>query len=276
MNELEVLRSFREDMPEPSTDAWLRARAAIDAARAEELQTSNPPPRRGVTRSRRRVAAVGLVIAIIATTIGVIVARNNEGARTPVTQTNTAVIRARVVDALSVGGNMILDAQSSLESPGHTTVSGEQWNYPWNGQPGQIVRQANSYLVGASLQARSNLTFTVPAESPSTEASGLACNIGAKGVFVDFTSQTWHAYTAQCVALTPDAESAAFIDPKTHHSISDIRTIVADGLLHVVGHPVIDGQRLSSSEPTIRRRTRLHPGSTPIPICQCRRSVRPP
>ena len=41
MNELDVLKRFRDDVPEPSTDAWLRARAAIEAARAE---TSEPPP----------------------------------------------------------------------------------------------------------------------------------------------------------------------------------------------------------------------------------------
>lgn len=35
MNELDVLKRFREDVPDPSTDAWLRARAAIEAVRGD-------------------------------------------------------------------------------------------------------------------------------------------------------------------------------------------------------------------------------------------------
>jgi hypothetical protein len=37
MNEIELLRRFRDDVPEPSTDAWLRARATLTAAKKEPL-----------------------------------------------------------------------------------------------------------------------------------------------------------------------------------------------------------------------------------------------
>jgi hypothetical protein len=121
-------------------------------------------------------------------------------------------------------------------------VSGEEWDYPWNGKPGQVVRQANSYVLGGTLQGKSSLAFRVPATSRSTEASGLACNVAAQRIDVDFTNQTWHTSQQSCVALTPGAETSEFSDPKTHQPISDIRTIVADGLLDLVGYSTVDGQ----------------------------------
>jgi hypothetical protein len=73
MNELDVLNRFRDDVPEPSTDPWLRARAAIEAVRAETSEPPAPlaPPRRGFPRSRRSLAVVSIGIAVTGAAVGV-------------------------------------------------------------------------------------------------------------------------------------------------------------------------------------------------------------
>jgi hypothetical protein len=68
VNELELLRRFRDDVPEPSTDAWVRARAALTAAKQETLVDDDayfqPAGRSGRLRLRpRRWRAAGLGVA---------------------------------------------------------------------------------------------------------------------------------------------------------------------------------------------------------------------
>ena len=254
MNELDVLKRFREDVPGPSTDAWLRARAAIEAVRAEtpEPPAQQAPLRRGSPRSRRRLAVLGVGIAVAATTVGVTLALAKHGPRAPVARSDSggritvrpeaAVIRARVVDALSGEKNTIFHTQLSLEVPGQPTRNAEEWDYPWNGQPGQIVHQAGSASLGGALLSKWSLTFTVPATSNSTAATGLACDVAGQRIAVDFSNQTWQSSRPSCVALTPGAETSEFLDPKTHQLTSNISTIVADELLRVVGYPTVDGQ----------------------------------
>lgn len=65
MNEIELLQRFRDDVPEPSTDAWLRARAALTAAKREMLVDCGAPiqpgrPRRQLRLQRPRRWAAGL------------------------------------------------------------------------------------------------------------------------------------------------------------------------------------------------------------------------
>jgi hypothetical protein len=138
MNELDVLKRFRDDVPEPSTDAWLRARAAIDAARAE---TSEPPMqpaplRLGSPHHRGRLAVLGLATVVVFATAGVTLALANHASRAPVARSNAsgqttvrpkaAVIRARLVEALSGEQDTILYAQSSTEVPGQPTSTREE------------------------------------------------------------------------------------------------------------------------------------------------------
>jgi hypothetical protein len=257
MNELDVLKRFRADVPEPSTDAWLRACAAIEAVRAE---TSLPPAqlahlRRRAPRHRRRWAVLGLGIAAAAATVGVTLALAKQGPSSPVAPSDpggrnavgpeAAVIRARLIDALSGEQDTIFYTRSSTEVPGQPASKGEEWDYPWNGQPGQIVRQAGSDSSGGTVQGTWSLTFAVPAggaTSNRAETAGLACNVSGQRIDVDFANQTWQSSEQSCVALTPGLDTAEFLDPTTHQPISNITTLVADGLLQVVGHPTVDGQ----------------------------------
>jgi hypothetical protein len=260
MNELDVLKRFREDVPEPSTDAWRRARAAIEAVRAE---TSNPPVqlgplRRNSPRHRPRAAVLVLGVAAAVALVGVILSltehrpsgRGAHSASSGRTTTRPPVgtIRARVVDALDGEADSILYTQSSMEVPGQPTSNDEAWDYPWNGQPGQIVRQAGSASVGGTVQNEWSLTFTVPVGDSGTNSAshGATCNVFGQRIDVDFTNQTWQSSEQSCVALSPGLDApAAFIDPTTHKLTSNIKMLVADGLLQVVGYPNLDG------EPTI-------------------------
>jgi hypothetical protein len=71
MNEIELLQRFRDDVPEPSTDAWVRARAALTAAKQETLADDDASfqPARSSGRLRLRPGrwwAAGLGVAGVA------------------------------------------------------------------------------------------------------------------------------------------------------------------------------------------------------------------
>jgi len=69
-DEIDLLRAFREEIPGPSTGAWTRARAAIDAARSQE----DPPGiKNAQPRGGRRLLAVA-VAAGVAAAVGALLA----------------------------------------------------------------------------------------------------------------------------------------------------------------------------------------------------------
>jgi len=283
MNELDVLKRFRAEVPEPSTDAWLRARAAVAAVRIEiSGPASRTPRRRGSRRRRRLVALASLGIAVVVVAVGVPLALDSPAPRGPVSRAisgsrttarpEAAVIRARVVDALSGEEHTVFHTQSSTYVPGQPARGAQEWDYPWNGRPGQTVQQGGSISLAGALVSRWSLTFTVPAESDGTAAAGgLACNVSAQRIDVDYTDQTWQSSRQSCVAVTPGAEISAFVDPKTHQLLSNLRAIVADGLLHVVGYPSVDGQPTVELKWLRRQRRRSPSGSTPPRTCRCSR-----
>jgi hypothetical protein len=268
MNELDVLKRFRDDVPEPSTDAWLRARAAIATVSGE---VADPPKREHWVPSRSRhlrrvVAVLGACLAAALVAAGALWIDRSPNAHvapahsksSTVSQPGPAVIRTRVVDALSGGSETILYTRSSIEDPGQPTRTNQEWDYPWSGQPGQTVRETGSSSVGANLQSQWSLSFTVPLNgATSTSEAGAACNVSAQRIDVDFSDQTWQSSEQSCVALTPGLDSTlAFVDPRTHQLTSDIRTLVADGLLRVTGYPTLAG------EPTVELKSNRQGVST--------------
>lgn len=161
---------------------------------------------------------------------------------------------ARLVDALSGAQDTIFYTHSSTEIAGQPASDGEEWDYPWNGQPGQVVRQAGLRSVAAAVQDRWSLTFTVPTGGASNNGDpaislGASCNVSGQRIDVDFTNQTWQSSVQSCVRLAPGLDTVGFIDPATGQLISNIKTLVADRLLQVVGYPAVDGQ------PTVELKT---------------------
>jgi hypothetical protein len=180
------------------------------------------------------------------------------GGRTT-TPPSTAAIRARLIDALSGEPDTIFYSQSSTEIPGQPTSFNEEWDYPWNGRPGQVVHQTGSRSVGGTVQSEWSLTFTVPAggaTANAAESTGASCNVSGQRIDIDFINETWQPSDQSCVALTPGLDTAEFVDPKTRQPISNIKTLVADGLLGVVGSRTIGHQS------TIELRSAVHGAST--------------
>lgn len=257
MNELDLLERFRDDVPEASTDAWLRAQAAIAAAQEEESTEPAPSSTRKGSRRQVTIAAVGVAFAVAAIVVALLLtaspARPPDAPPTHDSGVSASpgdgVVRARVVDALSADNNTILYTQSSTEVPGQATLNNEEWDYPWSGQPGQVVRDAGSASTDGTVQSRWSLTFTVPptnsaGSTPPNTPLGAACNVSAQRVDVDYTNRTWHTSEQSCVALTPGIDTnVAFVDPKTGDLVSNIKTLVSDAYLQVIGYPTVDGQR---------------------------------
>jgi hypothetical protein len=86
--EIELLRRFRDEVPGPSTDAWLRARAAVAAARAEEAAGDQP-----ARRSRLRPVTVRLAMAGAAAGLAAVAGLGVSGAFDSAPSAGTGTIR---------------------------------------------------------------------------------------------------------------------------------------------------------------------------------------
>jgi hypothetical protein len=130
-DEIDLLRMFRDEMPGPSTEAWARARAAVAAARSEEVP---PGPRRGRRPGRRRfsVAAAGTVAAAVTGLVAALL--SGSPATRPAGQVQTTAFVARVERALAPprqhdivgysrevlppGSHILLGVENSRAGPG--------------------------------------------------------------------------------------------------------------------------------------------------------------
>jgi hypothetical protein len=95
-DEIDLLRQFRDETPGPSTDAWLRARSAIEAARAE----GQPALRRLRLRlGRPRLLAA---MAIVASLVAVVLVASSGGPSAQ--QIQTMAYLTRIEHALAASG----------------------------------------------------------------------------------------------------------------------------------------------------------------------------
>jgi len=147
-DEIELLRLVSELIPEPTTDAWARAKAAIAAAREEDLlspgaersirgfRTPDGMTRRVPRRRRRRPAVrsvAGVAAALTAGAVALAVI-GVPGARHPGTGpvVDAAYVVKRVDSALSAAGpgdigQMMVTIRGALP-PGGGTIA-EEWSY---------------------------------------------------------------------------------------------------------------------------------------------------
>jgi hypothetical protein len=97
-DEIDLLRLFRDDMPGPSTDAWVRARAAVAAARSEE-SPPGPQPARRPGRRRFSIAAAGTAAAAVTGLVAALL--SGSPTTRPAGQVQTTAFVARVERALA-------------------------------------------------------------------------------------------------------------------------------------------------------------------------------
>jgi hypothetical protein len=169
-DEIELLRLVSELVPEPTTDAWARAKAAVAAAReqdlirqgaersASDLRTPARITREVARRRRRRLAlrsAAGVAAALTAGAVALAAAvapgaRHNgiEGLAV-----NTAYVVRRVDSALNAAGPAAIAQMTvttrSAAIPGGTTTAeewayGDQWRSVTNSPAGHPVYDEGS------------------------------------------------------------------------------------------------------------------------------------
>jgi len=97
-DEIDVLRRFRGETPGPSTDAWLRARAAIAAARSDEQRAA---PARGRWPGRRSRISLAAGAAVAAAAAGLLVVLPGPPATRAGGPVQTAAYLTRVDRALT-------------------------------------------------------------------------------------------------------------------------------------------------------------------------------
>jgi hypothetical protein len=112
-DEIELVRLFRDDIPGPSSDAWLRARAAVAAAGADEM-TGRQPQRnrfrpRPATAARLAItgAVAGLAAVLGLAASGVFSPASPPGIGTIRTDAFTLIRNANGTDSLTLNAQVI-------------------------------------------------------------------------------------------------------------------------------------------------------------------------
>jgi hypothetical protein len=238
MNEIDLLKGFRDDMPEPTTDAWLRARAAIAAARAES--TTQGKLKLSVSWFRPLYAVTVAIVAIVSAAAGALLTQTPapaiRQALAPVVSPSPA-LRAKVAAAIQNDANYIVYTQSTttVQSTG-AVYSGVWWDYPWTGHPGSTVRQTGTEFISGSEVSSWSLQFIVPQASRLSVGSDNECQLTPNGITIDYVNHTWQAAPPPCVTLPPGLE-------------------VLDYALRMVGKPVVDGQQTTEFEASSNDKT---------------------
>jgi hypothetical protein len=202
MDEIDLLKGFRDDMPEPTTDAWLRARAAIAAAGGE--------PRSGKSRARRNArggattrvrwfrplyAATLTAVAAVAATTGALLSQSPA----PTGSTTVDVVRTMVAGAMHSYSGDIVRTQSTITLASGTVYTRDWWDYPLTSQPGSTVQQVGSESESGSPINSWSLSFTVPQNESLTAAND--CQLTPQGTTIDYSNHTWQSSPPPCVTV---------------------------------------------------------------------------
>jgi hypothetical protein len=263
VDEMELIGRFGEVEPLPA-EVVERAEDILRAAIASDAGHTRLAPRTGrSSRSRRSLTGIAAAAAVIAIAVVVVLTSTGQSAspahlRTrgghPARTVTPGGDRARVVDALSADTNTVLLVQSVMTTPGEATITGRAWYYPWDGQPG-VVRQAGTSWVDGDPASKLewDQSFTIPAGDssrascqPTLMPGGrlvMRSPIKATGITIDFSNDTWQPTVSRCFPLAPGLDAPAGLpSPSGRGPVSDIRTMISDGLLQVVGHRTLNGQ----------------------------------
>jgi hypothetical protein len=209
-DDYEYLRLFRSETPEPSTDAWNRARAAVATAAREDAARAPKPPqltqrRRLLSRPRRPyVVLLGLVsIAVVAGALVVAVTANS-GLTGPVHSS------WRAAHALPAGQAHLHAATGTWVLADYLTSEGWQQNTT-GPEPGNLTCPAalTCYVTGDNASYSSG-----PAQYDSFYVShdgALSWSVLPVPNGVDFTTPLSCADVEHCAAGATDHGQAVFI-----------------------------------------------------------------
>ncbi len=219
-DEVDLLRLFRDDTPGPSTDAWLRAQAAIAAARAEEVPRRRPWRRR--VRGRRRLfpIAAGLAAATLAIVLPLLLP-----AGSPQGQIQTTAFVTHVEKVLASQDNLI--EYASTDYPVHDTT---------------VLREYRGIAMISIYDSAGRL---VEDQSVSPPRNG-----ESRGFAVNYTNRTWSSMTLYWVGRqgpTPLGCTAPAKDPLSIIGSGGwsgvIRAALNCGAYRVDGYQEADGIR---------------------------------
>jgi hypothetical protein len=216
MNEIDLLKGFRDDMPEPTTDAWLRARAAIAAAGCSSGKDA------ATTRTRwfRPLYALSLaLVAAVAAVAGMLVSQRPS----PADAGALSAVRTMVANAIHNNANRIVQTKSEITLSNGTVYTKDWWDYPWSAQPGSTALQAGMEWQSGNPITRWSVSFIVP---PDDELSAFNdCQLTPQGETIDYTNHTYQQSPPPCITVPM---------PGMDMFVSTAR---------IIGYPVVDNQK---------------------------------
>lgn len=198
IDEIEVLRLFRDEMPGPSTDAWARARSAVAAARSEE-EPARPPcswPPRSRGPGRWRLLSVAGVAAAVGGLLALVLpaspATRAPGAASAQRARETAYVVSRVAHALSVRAQHNFVGYARTELPPGSVVAARAGHVQVTLGPGAGPRQSAGSVVSWSYRGTGKITeYTATGrrvldEKITTDTGGARVSVG-----VSYRDGTW-------------------------------------------------------------------------------------
>jgi hypothetical protein len=224
MDEIDLLKGFRDDMPEPTTDAWLRARAAIAAAGAE-----SSPSRKTTINVRwfRPLYALTLaVVAVVSAVAGAFLVQPRTATQLagPASATPASLtLFTKVAAAIQNDANYVVYTQATTVLSTGAVYTGAWLDDPWTGAPGTIVHQAGTEWIGGT-ESGWALTFAIPPTNRLRVGSDNECQLTPYGISIDYTNHTWQDTPPPCVTLPPGLDLDA-------------------SALRIVGYPVVGNQK---------------------------------
>jgi hypothetical protein len=203
IDEIEVLRLFRDEMPGPSTDAWARARSAVAAARSEEEPARPPcrwPPRSWPPRSRGpgrwRLLSVAGVAAAVGALLAVVLPASPmtraPGGASAQRARETAYVVSRVAQALSVRAQHNFVGYARTELPPGSVVAARAGHVQVTLGSGAGPRQSAGSVVSWSYRGTGKITeytatgWRVLDEKITTGPGGARVSVG-----VNYRDGTW-------------------------------------------------------------------------------------
>jgi hypothetical protein len=198
IDEIEVLRLFRDEMPGPSTDAWARARSAVAAARSEE-EPARPPcswPPRSRGPGRWRLLSVAGVAAAVGGLLALVLpaspATRAPGAASAQRARETAYVVSRVAQALSVRAQHNFVGYARTELPPGSVVAARAGHVQVTPGSGAGPRPSAGSVVSWSYRGTGKITeYTATGrrvldEKITTDMAGARVSVG-----VSYRDGTW-------------------------------------------------------------------------------------